>query len=200
MNQAKTSLLHLDQLLEPTFFQPPPGLEMFGPGSVVSMQEAQTMQSGDCDKDASVSECSTADTEEADESSSLAGSYYCPGDVLKMSAQVSRGGLEASARSQQVIQLETVLPEETCGSPGCPSIGSVGHHLGMCKPCDFMFRGDGCRADSKCQYCHLCPPGETQRRKKVKKAAARMMTRMTATQAWPQTFASAMFPSIEQQP
>lgn len=192
MNKTEASLLKLEQLLKPEFVQPPPGLGMFGPGSVVSMQEARDTYTQDFDKDASISECSTAEAWEVDESSSLASNDYCPGDVLKMSAQLSSGGAEPTAHPQQLIQLEKTLPERTCGVPGCPSIGSAGHRLGMCKPCDFMYRGDGCRAGSKCQYCHLCPPGEVQRRKKVMKTAARMMTRMTAAEAWPQTYATTM--------
>lgn len=192
MNETKTCLLNLAQSMEPAFFQPPPGLEKFGPGSVVTMQEAKDAQFEHCDKDASISECSTADAWGADDASSLASSDYCAGDVLRISARLSSGGLEPSKHPQQLIQLEKVLPEETSVSPGCPSIGSAGHQLGMCRPCDFMYRGDGCRAGPKCKYCHLCPCGKLQRRQKEKKVALRMITRMTAFEVWPQTFGAAM--------
>merc|ERR1712228_553209 len=118
---------------------------------------------------------------------------------MGMSARLSSGGLELSEHPQKLIQLEKVLPQKACGSPGCPSVGSAGHHLGLCRPCDFMFRGDGCRAGSKCQYCHLCPRGELQRRKKNKKAAFRMIKRMTACEVWPQTFGASMSVFADQQ-
>merc|ERR1712176_984792 len=36
-----------------------------------------------------------------------------------------------------------------------PSIGSAGHHKGLCKPCAF---GDDCRNGAKCEFCHICKP------------------------------------------
>eukprot|EP00438_Fugacium_kawagutii_P007198 Skav206552 [mRNA] locus=scaffold547:95118:96060:- [translate_table: standard] len=57
-----------------------------------------------------------------------------------------------------------------------PSLGSATHHLGICKPCDFQHR-TSCRhwgwAGFKCQFCHLCPPGENRRRKKQKQVRNR---------------------------
>jgi len=47
-----------------------------------------------------------------------------------------------------------------------PSVGSTGHFLGRCKPCAFLHK-EGCRSGVDCPYCHLCPPGEKQRRKRV---------------------------------
>lgn len=50
--------------------------------------------------------------------------------------------------------------------------GSSGHRLGRCKPCAFMYK-DGCRSGADCPYCHLCPPGEKQRRKRVMRSMQR---------------------------
>jgi len=47
----------------------------------------------------------------------------------------------------------------------CPSLGSAGHHLGNCRPCDFAARGADCRAGMACQFCHLCGPEERKQRK-----------------------------------
>jgi len=41
------------------------------------------------------------------------------------------------------------------GCPILPSIGSAGHHMGLCKPCAF---GDYCRNGAKCEFCHICKP------------------------------------------
>ncbi|CAE7773707.1 rlmJ [Symbiodinium sp. CCMP2456] len=48
-----------------------------------------------------------------------------------------------------------------------PSVGSVGHAEGTCRPCAFVFK-KGCDSGSQCTFCHLCPPGEKKRRMKEK--------------------------------
>merc|ERR1712211_96285 len=107
---------------------------------------------------------STADTSSSSEQgSSLRGAAsaqepYEPGQALRNAAKVTRE-----------IDLDSAIPGPACGSPGCPSVGSAGHHLGLCKPCDFMYRTN-CRAGASCKFCHLCPPGEIRNRKKQKKA------------------------------
>jgi len=172
---------------ESLFFtaSPPPGLEMFGPGSTMSLEEARSAcgQEDDSASDAGISQCSTADTDFQRDSSGT-GSDYCPGSVLKMSASLMDSESEASEEPRR-LQLEAALPEAPRGCPGCPSIGSAGHHLGLCKPCDFVGRG-GCRRGYDCQFCHLCPPGENRRRKKAKQAAARMQSLMASAAMWPQ--------------
>lgn len=45
--------------------------------------------------------------------------------------------------------------------------GSALHKTGRCKPCAF-FHTKGCQNDKNCQFCHLCPPGEKQRRKRLR--------------------------------
>eukprot|EP00931_Biecheleriopsis_adriatica_P077184 TRINITY_DN507_c0_g1_i2.p1 TRINITY_DN507_c0_g1~~TRINITY_DN507_c0_g1_i2.p1 ORF type:complete len:201 (+),score=59.56 TRINITY_DN507_c0_g1_i2:55-657(+) len=169
---------------------PPPGLEMFGPGSTISLEEARSAcgQEDDSASDAGISECSTADTYFQRDSSGT-GSDYCPGSVLKMSASLMDSESEAADEPLR-LQLEVALPEAPRGCPGCPSIGSAGHHLGLCKPCDFVERG-GCRQGYDCQFCHLCPPGENRRRKKAKQAASRMQSLMASAAMWPQMSQSA---------
>lgn len=48
-----------------------------------------------------------------------------------------------------------------------PTLGSAKHQLGQCKPCAFAWKPEGCESGENCSFCHLCPPGEKQRRKKV---------------------------------
>jgi hypothetical protein len=64
----------------------------------------------------------------------------------------------------------TGMPAQT----GWPSMGSSGHQLGRCKPCAFLYK-EGCMGGASCQYCHLCPPGEKQRRKRVIRSMQRHM-------------------------
>lgn len=68
------------------------------------------------------------------------------------------------------------VPEMVSSMPGWYqglNIGSSAHHLGRCKPCAFLYKDDGCLSGAKCLYCHLCPPGEKQRRKRVMRAMQR---------------------------
>lgn len=47
------------------------------------------------------------------------------------------------------------------------TLGSAKHHLGQCKPCAFAWKPEGCQSGPECKFCHICPPGEKQRRKRV---------------------------------
>jgi hypothetical protein len=57
------------------------------------------------------------------------------------------------------------------GSPELPTVGSMGHRFGTCKPCAFMHT-KGCESGADCQFCHLCDKNERKRRQKQKHQAA----------------------------
>jgi hypothetical protein len=59
-------------------------------------------------------------------------------------------------------------------SPEWPSVGSVGHFSGQCKPC-VHFHKKGCRNGTECTFCHLCDAGEVKRRQS-KKCARRQQS------------------------
>lgn len=47
------------------------------------------------------------------------------------------------------------------------------HIRGECSPCYYFARKqDGCRWGGECKYCHLCPPGTLQRKKKQRRKVA----------------------------
>jgi len=49
-----------------------------------------------------------------------------------------------------------------------PEVVTAGKHLnGQCKPCAFAWKPEGCVSGADCKFCHFCPPGEKQRRKRV---------------------------------
>jgi len=52
------------------------------------------------------------------------------------------------------------------------SEGSKMHAKGQCKPCAF-FHDKGCETGLKCQFCHICPPREVQRRKRIRRRIVR---------------------------
>lgn len=61
-----------------------------------------------------------------------------------------------------------------------PTMGSMAHFSGQCKPCAFVGT-KGCMSGYNCQFCHLCPPGEKKRRKRE---AAIYYTRLQRTVWW----------------
>jgi len=82
--------------------------------------------------------------------------------------------LEPASDSAPVLCLVDALPVSDLGVRGMlsPSIGSQGHALGCCKPCTF-FHTRGCDNGDRCEFCHLCGPGEKRRRLREKRSARR---------------------------
>lgn len=54
-----------------------------------------------------------------------------------------------------------------------PSVGSVLHGSGLCKPCAWLWKPTGCANGVECRHCHLCPEGEIRRRRKVNQSTRR---------------------------
>merc|ERR1719491_255952 len=50
-----------------------------------------------------------------------------------------------------------------------PSIGSMGHNRGLCRPCGFVHSRNGCSSGASCKFCHLCPVGSIERQRKMKR-------------------------------
>jgi len=76
-----------------------------------------------------------------------------------------------------ILRLADAIAEPELGSPAMWTMGSEGHHLGICKPCAFFYT-KGCGNGSECPFCHLCPEGEKKRRQKMKGTVDRQMRRM----------------------
>lgn len=74
-----------------------------------------------------------------------------------------------------VLRLAEAIAPPELGGPELPSIGSLLHHRGECKPCTF-FHTRGCENKEDCKFCHLCGPGEKKKRIKKMKAAQREVT------------------------
>jgi len=66
-------------------------------------------------------------------------------------------------------------PSHQTGWGDLPSAGSARHHTGQCKPCAFAWKPEGCESGADCIFCHLCPAGEKQRRKRVLRHLQRNM-------------------------
>lgn len=104
---------------------------------------------------------------------------YFPCAVMAMDEQfvpMMWLGLEAIQQPPRaVLSLASALPEPDMGSPEMPTIGSVGHWNGTCRPCAFMARG--CTSGVSCPFCHLCDPNEKKRRRKDKISFMRELRR-----------------------
>jgi len=128
--------------------------------------------------------CSTADTDEE---------VHDP-QITPLAAhsalELKRGMSETELSEQEVPEPPMVLelsaaiaaPLLPC-VPGCPSVGSVGHHVGLCKPCDFVGRGFECRQGADCTFCHVCGPEERKARKAQRRKLVRAMARSGSTLA-----------------
>eukprot|EP00435_Cladocopium_sp_Y103_P052641 s878_g16.t1 len=85
-----------------------------------------------------------------------------------------------------VLRLETALTSVPLEERENYSMGSDGHDLRQCKPCAF-FHTKGCSSGRDCEFCHLCPKGEKQRRQKEKRAffGAMRSLQKIASESWP---------------
>lgn len=78
------------------------------------------------------------------------------------------GGLPAAPAVEahpSVTLVPAPPPGPAPGSAALPSLGSVAHGTGGCRPCAF-FHGVGCDNGAICSFCHLCEAGERIRRRK----------------------------------
>jgi len=64
--------------------------------------------------------------------------------------------------------LPSIAAAIPAGAAGVPSVGSHLHATGMCKPCAWYWKPQGCNNGADCLHCHLCPPGEHAARRKAK--------------------------------
>jgi len=83
--------------------------------------------------------------------------------------------LDAAPLAPSVLSLAEAIAPPELGGPQLPSIGSMLHHKGGCRPCTF-FHTRGCENKEDCKFCHLCGPGEKKKRLKQLKAAQREAT------------------------
>mmetsp|Transcript_108153 Transcript_108153/g.316234 ORF Transcript_108153/g.316234 Transcript_108153/m.316234 type:complete len:219 (-) Transcript_108153:135-791(-) len=123
---------------------------------------------------------------------------YRPGEVLKYVAKLPRGTDSGAPTPERAVRADSegsgsgsdsegtmvelrpsgdasreLLGAPSVGSQGMPTVGSLGHWMGTCKPCAFAFKG--CQNGAACHFCHLCLPGEKQRRRKLSKLATKEM-------------------------
>eukprot|EP00929_Paragymnodinium_shiwhaense_P018878 TRINITY_DN13053_c0_g1_i1.p2 TRINITY_DN13053_c0_g1~~TRINITY_DN13053_c0_g1_i1.p2 ORF type:complete len:282 (-),score=39.57 TRINITY_DN13053_c0_g1_i1:678-1523(-) len=91
------------------------------------------------------------------------------GDVTVPPA-VLPAGLREHLQPADLERLLATVDWSRLGTHDFPTVGSMGHYLGQCKPCAFAHDPNaGCNSGKGCSFCHLCAPGEKKRRRKEKK-------------------------------
>jgi hypothetical protein len=137
---AKLTPPTLSPATSPSCFTPPPGLSLDEEGAVTRDD---------------ASECSAVDAFGTEAASRVSG--FQPENAEIIDTQ----------DTQVLLKLSDYIADQPskCGMPGCPSLGSCNHHLGLCRPCDFVHR-DGCRQGADCPFCHLCGPEDNKQKKK----------------------------------
>merc|ERR1712232_1103688 len=78
--------------------------------------------------------------------------------------------------SSAALRLADTIQEPELGTEEFPTVGSIYHRFGTCKPCSFLHKR-GCSNGINCQFCHLCDAGEKKRRQKAKKMKLQTMMR-----------------------
>jgi hypothetical protein len=80
-------------------------------------------------------------------------------------------GYDMSPMGMSPMGLLPVMPPPQAFLPGMgTSMGSALHGTGMCRPCAWFWKPQGCANGNNCFHCHLCPEGEIAQRKKSKLA------------------------------
>jgi len=190
---APSAVLPPPGLAVPCGVAPPPGLTRPGawsspPAAPMAQRRLRKAASGGVD-DCSSSFCSTADGDvptprsDTPKAWSSSGSTHDPAEAALGSAGVSPLSVlvpPPPSSNEVLLDLCGLFSKLVVGTAQCPSAGSVGHHAGLCKPCDFVHRGC-CTNGVQCKFCHLCGPEENKLRKKQRKAAARSVKRRSST-------------------
>jgi hypothetical protein len=81
----------------------------------------------------------------------------------------SAGAHSTMPTANQVVGSSAPPMEQQGGDVGpLPSAGSTLHVEGKCSPCAWFWKPRGCSSGAACDYCHLCPADELNKRKKEK--------------------------------
>lgn len=121
------------------------------------------------------SECSTADTQSPHiESPRPTTATVSPAESPRIE---SRNSLGADVMPPPGLSLPEFQVMEL------PSVGSVDHGRGLCKPCGFLHHKGGCAGGAECNFCHLCPPGAIEQQRRMKRRLVRAARRCQANEA-----------------
>lgn len=58
-----------------------------------------------------------------------------------------------------------------------PSVGSMKHGTGNCKPCDWFWKPQGCKIGQACKHCHICPRMSTSQKRAINRKLSQIKPR-----------------------
>jgi len=145
--QRKATLPAVTFSLEENLFGVPPTFEHDSESTGTGPSELELASSG------SVSDLGTGRHSESQEAEVAPVTNEEPGDHERIGFSLPLGILNCSAAL---------------------TAGSALHGTGMCQPCAWFHKPNGCRNGVECNYCHLCPDGEVKIRKKQKHVMMRL--------------------------
>mmetsp|Transcript_1765 Transcript_1765/g.4823 ORF Transcript_1765/g.4823 Transcript_1765/m.4823 type:complete len:392 (-) Transcript_1765:397-1572(-) len=134
------------------------------------------------------SDCSTTDTAHSPSRSSHESKSPMRGRLSESEGCTSPASPSSAV---QVLRLQDSLAEPEVGTLEIPTAGSRDHRLGICKPCAFVHRKEGCKSGATCKFCHLCDQGARKQRKRDKHQMLRAM-RQLPQETWPLSPSSSM--------
>merc|ERR1712113_1307030 len=93
--------------------------------------------------------------------------HICPANEIRKRKQKKRKLLmqDIRAASAQVTPLPDCLEAapavDDCPSPAVSqrSLKLVAHDNGLCKPCAWFWKPEGCKNGLECEFCHVCRAG-----------------------------------------
>lgn len=116
-------------------------------------------------------------------------------DLMEPEAESVSAAHESTSqpRSNQALSSPPLLRTPAECNSGAASIGSVSHDSGLCKPCSWFSKPQGCRNGANCRHCHTCPEsalrrfkrGAAYKRRAAMDADSNMMIRMATIQTPP---------------
>lgn len=74
---------------------------------------------------------------------------FQPGDPVPSPSSLPTPFHSGGASSSSHLHRVEDLPDDV------PTLGSLGHSQGQCKPCFYVFSRNGCKFGRSCMYCHL---------------------------------------------
>mmetsp|Transcript_62146 Transcript_62146/g.180204 ORF Transcript_62146/g.180204 Transcript_62146/m.180204 type:complete len:212 (-) Transcript_62146:313-948(-) len=75
------------------------------------------------------------------------------------------------------LSLDDAVSRPMSGTSACPTVGSAGHWLGVCRPCEYVHRGL-CTNGAACKYCHVCGPEVCKQLRKEKRLMKKVARRL----------------------
>merc|ERR1711908_1318 len=96
-------------------------------------------------------------------------------------SSITESTLDASSECSAADTVSALAESLRAASKETSELGhtrpSSDHAKGSCRPCSFFHHEGGCHQGADCGFCHLCPAGAIEERRKMKRQALRAAAR-----------------------